>query len=420
METTKTWQWGIAGLVLAAVLVGNVILTYNVLTSQFPGMNDFLSRWEGARSFVQEGLSPYSDEASLNIQERIYGRAAQGTEDPGLFAYPFYTVFYVWPTLHTDYAWASAMWMVLLEVCLIAGMLLLLRLYRWQPALWLLPVLLLWSLLDYFAGRGLFLGQPSHVVYFLQMLTIFAVLRGWGGVAGAALALSTMKPQMGYLFVPLILLWALVAGRRRLIAGFGVTFGLLMGASFLLQPDWFGAWLEQVRLYPEYTAAAYPDTGSPVWIITQHYLGLGDAAEWAVNILLLLPVAWAWYGLLIQRREDRWLWTVVLTLVAGHLIALRTATPHFVVFNIALIFYFKRLAETRGNGAVLVVVVLLAIFNWAQFIITVQGRDSLEHPSMFLPLSFGIYALVLLTRRMWWQHAPAVDAPAQAATAHEA
>ncbi|PJF20949.1 MAG: hypothetical protein CUN56_13565, partial [Phototrophicales bacterium] len=114
---------------LVALLVANVILTHNLLTKPFPGMNDFMSRWEGARSFFQDGVSPYSDQATANIQNRIYGRSAMGDEDPGLFVYPFYTVFIVAPTIPLNYAWASAVWMVLLEVCLIVAFMLILNLF---------------------------------------------------------------------------------------------------------------------------------------------------------------------------------------------------------------------------------------------------------------------------------------------------
>lgn len=394
------------GLFVVAILVGNVVLTHQFFTSQFPGMADFMSRWEGTRSFFVDGTSPYSEEASLNIQQRIYGRPIIEDEDPGYFVYPFYTVFLVGPTVFVDYAWASAIWMVALEFCLLASLFLLLNLYRWQPGVMLLPILLLWALFDYFAARGLFLGQPSHVVYFLEILTIWAIFRKWDAVAGVALAFSTIKPQMGYLIVPILLIWALFSKRYRFVVGFGVAFAILMGASFLLQPDWFGDWLGQMQLYPQYTAAAYPDLGSPVWNLMQHYLGLGPVAEWIVNILVLVPAAWGWYQVLVHKRDELFLWSVTLTLIVTHLIALRTASPHFVVFNLALVFYFKQISRRYGNGLVFISVIGLIIFNWALFIMTVQGRDTIEHPITFMILSFGIYALLLVTRRQWVTYGP--------------
>src|SRR5262245_43928292 len=115
------------------VFVANVIGTYQALTLPYSGHNDFMSRWEGARSYFVDGLNPYGDEASLNIQRAIFGRAALPDEDPGYFAYPFYTVFLLFPIVNISYAWASAIWMVLLEACLIGAVLLLLDIFRWRP-----------------------------------------------------------------------------------------------------------------------------------------------------------------------------------------------------------------------------------------------------------------------------------------------
>ena len=88
-------------LVVGLFLVGNVVATHVLFTSRYPGANDFASRWGGARAFWREGFSPYSDEATRQIQLLIYGRPIQPEEeqefDPGPFAYPFYTVFLLWP-----------------------------------------------------------------------------------------------------------------------------------------------------------------------------------------------------------------------------------------------------------------------------------------------------------------------------------
>ena len=171
-------------------------ITHNVLTAPYPGHNDFLSRWEGARSFWQEGLNPYGAEASLNIQQMIYGRAVTETEDPGFFAYPFYTVFLLAPTVTVNYAWASALWMTLLEFLLVGALFLLLDHFKWRPNPILLTLLILWTLLSYFPMRGLLLGQPGHLVYFLEVLAIWALAKNRQNLAGIALAVSTIK-QIG-------------------------------------------------------------------------------------------------------------------------------------------------------------------------------------------------------------------------------
>jgi len=405
MWASRRRQAGILAAILLLVLGANVVVTHQVLTAPYPGHNDFMSRWEGARSYWRDGLDPYGDQASANIQQRIYGRMATPEEDPGYFAYPFYTVFLLWPLVFVPYAWAAAIWMVALEVCLIAALLLLFDLYRWhpQPGLW--AALLFWAIVNYYAARGLFLGQPGHLVYLCQVLALWGLARRRDRLAGGTLALSTIKPQMGFLLVPFLLLLGLTLRRWRFVGAFLATFGMLMGASFLLLPSWLGEWIEQVRLYPSYTAI-----GAPVWIVTDYYLGLGNVGEWGVTALLWTFLGWAWYTVLWRRRLE-WLdWTVMLTLTVTHLSAVRTATPHFVVFTIPLVFYLKQLAQ-RGRGGrrwIALILVGTLILPWAHFVLTVEGR--FEHPTVYLPVPFGVLLALWLTRRQW-QQTPSVLAP---------
>lgn len=394
----------IAAGVLVALLVANVIATHNVLTEPHPGHNDFMSRWEGVRSFWRDGLNPYGETASLNIQQRIYGGAAAEDEDPGYFAYPFYVVFLMWPLAYTSYAWASAIWMVLLEVCLIGATVLLLDMFRWRVQPWLLGLFMLWTLTYYYAARGLLLGQPGHAVYFLQVLTLWALSKGRDRLGGVALAISTLKPQMGYLLVPLLLLWAWRARRYQFVGMFGAVWGALMLASFVAQPSWMGDWIEQLRRYPSYTRL-----GAPVWIVMQHYLGLGMVGEWIINLALYAVMLWGWYAVLWRRQAERFDWVVMLTLAITHLSAVRTATPHYVVFTIPLVFYFRWLSRElrRGDGWIALVLLVLLVVPWVHFVATVDGE--LEHPTAYLPLPFFMLALLWTTRHRWWDAPPVIN-----------
>lgn len=377
-----------------------VVGIYNVFTKPYPGLNDFMSRWEGARSYWQEGLNPYGEEASLNIQKRIYGRPVIEGEDPGYFAYPFYTIFMIAPLVVLDYAWASAIWMVLLGACLIGALFLLLSLFQWRPAPLLLGMLVLWTIFAYYPSRGLILGQPGVVVYFCQVLTIWALAKNDERTAGVALALSTIKPQMGYLLVPFLLLWGFRNQRWHFVWAFGLSFGALILASFVFLPSWLGDWLGQVGIYDSYTAL-----GSPVWIIVHYYMQLGDVATRVVEGVFYLWLLWVWYGILVQRHDDRWLWAVVMTLTVTHLVAPRTATPHYVVFIIPLIFYLREVVQANRRAVLyhLAFLLILFIIPWAHFLLTVVGE--FEHPTVYLPVPFGVLLLLWFTRHRWWQKA---------------
>jgi hypothetical protein len=381
---------------LIVILTGAVIVTHNTLTAPYPGHNDFMSRWEGARSFWIDGLNPYSQTASLNIQQRIYGRPALENEDPGYFAYPLYTAFLVWPLVNTDYAWASAIWMVVLEAALIASLFLLLDLFHWRPAPLLLAFLMVWVLVFYFSARGLILGQPGVLVYFLEALALWALCRGRDRLAGMALAVSTFKPQMGFLIVSFLLIWGLRSRRSQFLSAFFVTFGILLFASFIVLPSWLGDWIAQLRLYPSYTAL-----GSPVWIITSYYLKLGNWAELLVDFIFMLMMLAVWYKTL-RGQSELFLWGAVITLTVTHLVAPRTATPHYVVFIIPLVFYLAYIAQhnrQRSSLWITIILMVLLIIPWVHFLITVDGE--FEHPSVYLPLPFFAFIILWRTPQLW-------------------
>ena len=398
------------------IFIVTVIATYNYFTKPYPGLNDFMSRWEGARSYWLDGLNPYSNEASLNIQYAIYGRPVTELEDPGYFAYPFYTVFLLLPIVGMSYAWASAIWMVVLEASLIIALILLLDHFQWRPAPIVLGVLILFVLLSYFPARGLILGQPGLLVYVLEVGAIWALGRRYDKTAGVLLALSTLKPQMGYLLVPLLGLWGIRQKRWQFVISSIVSFAVLLIASFVLQPTWLGDWLGQVSIYTSYT-----QIGGPVWVIAnwlwlsinpetglwQVNGGYGNTIELVLAGILYLYLLRTWYVVLIQNRHERFMWTIMMTLTITHLVAPRTASPHFVVFFTPLIFYLRWITTTyRRKGGSLYALGLLAFFfvqQWAHFLLTVDGE--FEHPTIYLPTPILVFVLLIATRELWWNDA---------------
>jgi hypothetical protein len=393
---------------MSVLLILNIVATYSLFTSRWPGHNDFMSRWEGARSYWQEGLNPYGAQASLQIQEAIYGRAALPSEDPGYFAYPFYTVLPLWPLVQVSYSWASAIWMVLLEAGLILALMLMLQHIQWRPSPLILGMLILATLLAYYPARGLLLGQPGLAVYVLEILCIWALGRERDGLAGVALAFSTIKPQMGYLIVPFLLLYGLITRRWRFVGFFTLTFGVLMGLSFVLMPSWFSDWLGQLSLYTGYT-----ELGSPVWIVS-HYPWLGiipETGKWGILggfgsiIEAILTIAlyglalWSWYTVLIQKKYERFLWVVALTLTITHLVAPRTATPHYVVFTLPLLIWLKDLSRKR-TLLPLFIILLVIVLPWMHFLSTVTNK--FEHPAVYVPVPFLTLLLLWVMRKKWW------------------
>lgn len=385
-------------LLLAILLVGNGVATYALFTSRYPGANDFASRWAGARAFWRDGLSPYSDEATRQIQMLIYGRPIlpeeEQTLDPGPFAYPFYTVFLLLPLAWMSYPWAEAVWLVVLEACLCGGLLLALHVHRWRPPRGLLAFTVVWAFLFYPDARALLLGQFAIFVFAMVALTLWGLQTRRDVLAGVCLALATVKPQMVFLLIPLLLVWALVERRLRFVGGFLGSMALLMGASWLAEPGWVASFLRQMARYPSYTAI-----GSPIWIVTHvTFPALGAWGEVALSALAVAFLIGATWWALRQRTAGGFAWAVGLTLIVTNLVALRTATTNYVILLLPLTMVFRALQRTRGGAWwVLLVEMALLVGLWALFLTTVVGK--FEHPVVYLPLPFGLLAVFALAPR---------------------
>jgi len=389
---------GLVSILFLALLAAaaNVVATHYLFTVRFPGANDFYPRWRGAQLFWQEGLDPYSEAATQAIQEGIYGRAAQPDEDQVLFAYPFYTVFFVFPLVWLPYPWVQAIWLVFLEFALLMGVFLTLDMLRWRLPRWLTVLTALWTLFFYHSVRTIFLGQFAGFVFFAVVITLWCLRKERDLVAGVALAATTLKPQMSVLIIPVLLLWGLGRRRWRFLASFGVSMGVLIGLSFVLVPGWAVAFFQQMTLYPSYTAI-----GSPVWILTHYYApGLGVVGEVLLSGILLLVLLAQWRYMWGEEIDSGVSWWVLgLTLVVTNLIVTRTATTNYVVLYVPLFFALKMALDRvrRPNLSLAVFYGGSALAIWWLFLGTVVVRY--EHPIVYLPLPLGLLLVFVLGRR---------------------
>jgi hypothetical protein len=52
------------------------------------------------------------------------------------------------------------------------------------------------------------------------------------------------------------------------------------------------------------------------------------------------------------------------------------------------------------------ILLALLVIPWVHFLVTVH--DSLEHPTLFLPVTFGMMILLWFTRKAWWNADPVI------------
>lgn len=405
MVTSRARIWLISGILAFVLMSIATYLLHQNYTTRVPGANDFFSRWAGAHLYFTRGWNPYGTETSLWIQQQIYGAPATPEQDASLFAYPLYTIFLIVPYAFMPYDWAQAAWQVTLIAVVIGTVFLMLAYFRWKPKPAALGLLMLWSLFFYPTARSLILGQLGLVVFLLTVAALYLIFRSssqTSGVrrtdawAGILLALTTIKPQMQFLIIPFLMLWALRSKRWSLIGSFVVTSLVLLAISFALIPTWLTEWIAQVQQYPDYTPPAV------LYILTHELLPLGKAAlivERVLEITLLLYLLWEWSRALklpvIGRHLD---WVIGLTLLITHLVAPRTATTHFVVFTFLLFPLIRDLSRQNPPTVMALVAALLVILIglWWLFLATIVGNQ--EANIMHVPLPLLMLVLAFLIR----------------------
>ncbi len=401
----RSRAWAFIFSIAAAILV---LLTWGnyQYVRQNPGGNDFLVHWVGTRSLVFQGLSPYSDETALEIQEIAYGRPAKAGEHELRVAYPLYSIVLFLPyALIGDFLLARALWMTTLEVTIILLSLVSIRLTTWRPGLLLLTSFFIFSLFWYHGLRPLINGNAVILVALCVVGAFWAIREGADELAGVLLAFSTIKPQITLLPIVFVSLYALWQRRWRLVFWLIGTIILLSLGAALLLPDWILQNLREVLRYPSYNPPGTLQAALRIWFpVFGHRLG------WAITIILALMLLIEW-RLAFFAEFRHFLWTACLTLTASQWVGIQTDPGNFIVLVPALVLVFAVWEERwRDAGRILSIIIMLLIFSgvWALFLATVEyGYQPQQSPVMFLPLP-GFLLVALYWVRWWAIRAPQV------------
>ena len=374
-----TTQWLILAALLLVIVTAESFALYTVFTSRFPGGNDFFVRWLGGREYLLHGTNPFDRSVAEMAQKTMFGRlTTPADKDQAYFAYPLYTLYLFWPLSLIPYAWAQAIWMTLLQLLLLGSTALAIRLAQWQPPRWLFWLTVLWGILLYNGARAIILGQFSIVVNLFLLLALWAIERRRDVWAGLCLALTTIKPQIVFLVLAFLLLWALVERRWRLLGSFAISLLILVGSSMLLVPSWPLDFVRNAVAYTDYVAF-----GTPLENLLHYLLPVEIAAPLTVvlSVVLFLALLPGWWqalrqssGQALRGQSGGYTWAVLSALIVGSLITFRSATANQVVLYLPLFFFFRRLSGHRAAGVAALVEVGLAILMWSAFAITLEGN----------------------------------------------
>jgi hypothetical protein len=370
---------------------------------QNPGGSDFMPRWVGTRLFLMEGKSPYSEDATREIQQRLYGRPAHSDEDQSLFAYPLHVMLIFAPfALIPDYDMARAAWMTLLEVAIVVLVFVSLSLVRWRIRPWLLLLLLLFGALWYYSIRALINANVGPLIALLVAFAFLAIRSERDGVAGFLLAMATAKPQMVVVLIVFVMIWALTCRRYVLFWSIIGNTVLLAAIGMLFLPNWIWQNLVQMVTYYNFGSNSIMPT-TPGAIFKLWVPGVGERLGQIISVTMIVMLLVEWW--LARGKEFRWfLWTACLTIAAAQFIGIPTQTENYLIMFPAVVLIFAAWDEQWGGlGRFLIFLSALLLFFgvWWLFLTTIiQDTRPIQWPGMFFPLP--LFLLIGLYWVRWW------------------
>jgi hypothetical protein len=252
------------------------------------GLVDFQVYWAGARVLV-EGGNPY-DRTAL-ISAYFNGQPAAWNFDPAWN--PPWLLLMLAPLAMLPLETAGRVWLLVNLALLAAAPFAVWRLMEAPQKRRAPPWLILVGLAFGNSLTVLAMGQVTTWVLVGLLLAAVGLKRHHDGWAGAALLLTLSKPQLVYLAVPLILLWAAWQRRWRVWAGLMAALALTTACVTILTPDWLNGYWNLTSGYDFFRHSAATVGG-----FVQAYSGSTVLRFPGILTLLLIP----WLALLIERR----------------------------------------------------------------------------------------------------------------------
>lgn len=386
-----TGKWALT--LLAVLFIGLLFFgNYQFVGSQ-PGGTDFLYRWLPTRLVLLYGYeNPYSPAVEYQVELMHHGHAHVGDETPGIFAYPYYTMSVFLPfAFIEDFLIARSTWMTLMEIAHLAIVFLTLRIVNFTPAKFLSFAVILFALFPADFAQALVDGNPSSLAALFAVSALYFIFIGKDAWAGFFLALSTIKPQVVVLFVPLVWVWAFSTRRFRIIYASSISFIVLLGASFLLQPNWLYEFYIDLTTYVD---VARPST--PLAILS-HWMPAAIAKPIslclsAISAIILIQVA----RLYIGKGFSALFWAASLVFVLMPLTGITSAKSNFVAMLPAALLLLwavrKKLNwdETRLGLFLIVWIVMSWLFFFA-------GRHWVVAGALIYFVDFYPLPILLLT-----------------------
>ena len=174
--------------------------------------------------------------------------------------------------------------------------------------------------------------------------------------------------------------------------------GLLVGFSIALIPEWILQFL--VNLINAFKEL---DPGSPGAVLISRWGAVGNRFSIIISVIVGLLLLFEWWQS-VRAGEQHFLWAALLTLALGTWSGVKVSPLDYVILYPGLIMGFALLYErwkNRSIGAILLILALLFLSNWAIYFLTMSA-DFKPGISSYLFIPLPLTVIVLLYWSKWW------------------
>ena len=394
----KSWQLLLFVIVAGIFFVAQIWVTHRYFTTVLPGGNDFYPRWYGSQQLLLEGRNPYDETVTREI-EAVLDPLNQRTNSFN-FAFPLNVSLTFLPLVILDYAWAQAIWIVVIIWLSGAMMLMLRQLLGWRTTPLSVLAILISTLTFYPVVRTIFLGQFTIHVTFFVVLGLLLRQRGHLLWAGVVLSLTIIKPQMMVLLLPWFVIWFFYQREWAILKG--LVFGGLsqLIVTLVLLPSWPLDFLHGLGEYADRAG------GRNLLEIVFGWLPAAILSPTVTLLSLLLLLLFCYQVrkpvlASLQRvepvRSEHLFWQgTSWAIIVTALVPFQTGTTNQVLLLVPFVLWGSLLAARNKGVLFWVGFVGASVLLWVLFQVTLRGAA--ESELMFLPLPLLAFAGLL-----YWQ-----------------
>ncbi len=395
MNNNPKILWRIFLIILIPVLLVVILTLVNTwLTGGQVSNNEFLPGWNAARSWIEEGNSPYSVETSRQAQLLVYQREARIRigEDPLHFTQPVHAIYFYTIFGFLKFPIAMGLWMTISEILLVAAILILFEITGAKGALWYQAVIVGFLTASYFSIRAFSTGDIYPLILFMYTALYWAIKMGKERIAGIFLALTTIQPGVGILLNLFILIWSIRQKKNRLWITYLLALMVMIAIGTYLIPGWFIDWLKQLWAIPGILEWKSEALRTLVKLVP----GIGDRVLIISTILIILYLLYNWartdstrFAEVLRCLNITWILSILLLPISSGVMQMLLFPAIIQVLQV-----FRTRFGRRGERISIGVVAFIAVGSWVLYLLTRHGIQ--ESHAMLLPLPF------LLLAGFWW------------------